>query len=49
MKIDRGQIQFRDYVSTGTEPKPMYMYVLLVLFIIVEYEYESILKTTLLI
>ena len=20
MKIDRGQIQFRDYVSTGTEP-----------------------------
>ena len=21
MKIDRGQIQFRDYVSTGTEPK----------------------------
>ena len=23
MKIDRGQIQFRDYVSTGTEPKTM--------------------------
>ena len=21
MKIDRGQIQFRDYVSTGTEPE----------------------------
>ena len=21
MKIDRGQIQFQDYVSTGTEPK----------------------------
>ena len=21
MKIDRGQIQFREYVSTGTEPK----------------------------
>ena len=21
MKIDRGQIQFRDYVLTGTEPK----------------------------
>ena len=21
MKIDRGQIQFRDYVFTGTEPK----------------------------
>ena len=23
MKIDRGQIQFREYVSTGTEPKFM--------------------------
>ena len=23
MEIDRGQIQFRDYVSTGTEPKSM--------------------------
>ena len=23
MKIDRGQIQFRDYVSTGTEPKSL--------------------------
>ena len=23
MKIDRGQIQFREYVSTGTEPKPV--------------------------
>ena len=23
MKIDRGQIQFRDYVSTGTETKIM--------------------------
>ena len=31
MKIDRGQIQFRDYVSTGTEPyvqeHPVYTYV----------------------
>ena len=28
MKIDRGQIQFRDYVSTGTEPmvKTGYLY-----------------------
>ena len=25
MKIDRGQIQFREYVSTGTEPKIMQM------------------------
>ena len=22
MKIDQGQIQFREYVSTGTEPEP---------------------------
>ena len=24
MKIDRGQIQFRDYAFTGTEPKTIY-------------------------
>ena len=27
MKIDRGQIQFREYVSTGTEPKDALLYI----------------------
>ena len=26
MKIDRGQIQFREYVSTGTEPQSLFIY-----------------------
>ena len=30
MKIDRGQIQFRDYVSTGTEPNSRKAFILIV-------------------